>query len=313
MLVFRTKCPAKVNLSLSVLGRDDAAGMHYLDSVLAKIDLCDEITVRILTRAGMTVKFHRSAMLLHHGEPSPRENTVIRAYHALSEAVNHTLPGMSVEVKKAIPAGFGLGGASSDAAGFLRLIHFLATRTAALPSAAATAIAALEPSQFTELAARVGADVPSFLLDGPVRVQGFGEVVAKQELLQLADYHVLLVFPPQPLYTKDMYARFDERGEKSSNHTARFLEKWQESGAAEALPLAHNDFEEVARQELPAVGEAIDSLRKRGFPLVSLTGTGSCVFALMKGESPAEELGLPSEVRISGPHSLLFNAPTTEA
>lgn len=313
MLLFRIKCPAKINLSLSVLGRDAAAGMHYLHSVLAKIDLQDEISVRILQRAGLIVKFHRSEELPRRLEASAADNTLVRAYHLVNEALGNTLPGMLVEVKKAIPAGSGLGGASSDAAGFLKLIHFLATRTAALPASAATRIAAMEASQFSKLAARVGADVPAFLHEGPVRIRGFGEMVEQVEMPQLAKYSVWLVFPQEPLYTKQIYARIDESAEFGSDHTARFIERWLEAGPSEALPLARNDFEEVARQGLPVVGEVIDSLRAQEFPLVSLTGTGSCVFALMKGESPPEELGLPLEVRVSGPHRFVFTAPTPKA
>ena len=311
MPLFHIRCPAKVNLSLSVLERDEAAGMHFLDSVLAKIDLYDELSIRIEPVRRFEARFHWATRGPRPAAIAPAQNTMSRAYDLLDKALGNSLPGMSVTATNAIPAGAGLGGASSDAAGLIKLIRFLGTRTAALPTAAAVGLARMDARQLVEMASRVGADVPAFLCEGPVRVGGFGEEVTKLELPGLEDYRLLLVFPPQPLSTGEMYARIGESARH--NHTAGFVERWTTSGPGKALRLAHNDFEEVARQALPIIGDVIDSLRAQRFPLVSLTGTGSAVFVLLKRDAAVEQLNLPREVRISGPHVFVHSDPCQES
>ena len=134
----RAPAPAKVNLAL-VVGplRDD--GKHEVLTVLQRIDLVDRIDLdeaRELRVEGF------------------QEDTLVGA--ALRELARSAAvePRWRVRIEKRIPVAAGLGGGSSDAATALRLAND--TLDEPLPAA-----------ELHSVAARVGADVPFFLADGP--------------------------------------------------------------------------------------------------------------------------------------------------
>ena len=138
-------------------------------------------------------------------EPSPRlvvarfrDDTIVRrALELLAEAAGEE-PRWRATIEKRIPIAAGLGGGSSDAATALRL----ANETLERP---------LPPAQLLDLASRLGADVPFFLVPGPQLGVGDGSDLTPLDLPQ--DYWVLLVLPSgaRKESTAAVYAAFDER------------------------------------------------------------------------------------------------------
>ena len=171
--------PAKINLAL-VVGpvRDD--GKHEVVTVFQRLDLCDRISV----------------------EPAPEttvdgfaEDTIVRrALDGL--AAPH---GWRIRIEKRIPVAAGLAGGSSDAATALRLANAQLEQP-------------LEPAALSELAARIGADVPFFLADGPQLGTGDGTQLEPVALPQ--DFVVLLLLPKgeRKHSTAAVYEAFDRRG-----------------------------------------------------------------------------------------------------
>src|SRR5690349_8358203 len=111
----RERAPAKVNLTLAVVGRRND-GYHLIDSLVAFASTSDELVLEAGVDLGPTV----------HGptaEAAGREvdNLVLRAARALAERV----PGLALvdfTLLKRLPVAAGLGGGSSDAAAALRLL-----------------------------------------------------------------------------------------------------------------------------------------------------------------------------------------------
>src|SRR5581483_466915 len=102
-------------------------------------------------------------------------------------------------IDKRIPVAAGLGGGSSDAA-------------AALALANATLDRPLSGERLHELGARLGADVPFFLADGPCLGEGDGSALTA---LDLPRGYVVVLFLPDGVSkpsTASVYARFDARG-----------------------------------------------------------------------------------------------------
>ena len=113
-----------------------------------------------------------------------------------------------VTIKKEIPLAAGLGGGSSDAATALRLANAQLARP-------------LPADELHELAARVGADVPFFLVDGPQLGRGDGSELEPLALPQ--DFTVLLFLPrgaAKPS-TAAVYADFDARERRRRIRRAR--------------------------------------------------------------------------------------------
>jgi 4-diphosphocytidyl-2-C-methyl-D-erythritol kinase len=151
------KAPAKINLSLRVLGRR-LDGYHDIDSVMQMVGLYDDVAVAP-GRRGFDV-FVEGADL-----PGGPGNLVYDAATALAKAAGVST-GASIRLTKRIPIGAGLGGGSSDAAAALmalnRLWRLRWTRT-----------------RLAELGAGLGSDVPFFFFGPTARVAGRGELVAR--------------------------------------------------------------------------------------------------------------------------------------
>lgn len=280
------RCPAKVNLSLAILGYDEAARLHYLDSVLAKISLYDELRISPSAEPGVIVNFTAEAPCEDLAGISPAENTLTRAYAALKAAAGASLPGLKVDVVKRIPPASGLGGGSSDAAGLLRFFQELAgnrTRDLQLPPG----LHSLAHADWMRLAAEVGADVPSFMYDGVTRVRGHGELAEPIALVGLEKCRCRLALPGARLSTAEMYARVNEYS--TENHTESFVRTWVHGDPEAALQSARNDFTKIVRKACPEAAVALDELSSEQPLLYQASGSGSAVFAVV----PRQEGELP--------------------
>jgi 4-diphosphocytidyl-2-C-methyl-D-erythritol kinase len=181
---FSVEAPAKVNRELRVgLRRPD--GYHPIFSRMVSIDLAD----RLEGEAAPIFEFACSDPAL----ASHDSNLVVRAARALAERLGRR-PSGRVRLVKRVPLGGGLGGGSADAAAALVLFSRMWD-------------ADLEESEALGLAASLGSDVPFFLTGGEADVSGRGERVDARSDEASAD--LLLLIPPFPLSTRDVYAAFD--------------------------------------------------------------------------------------------------------
>lgn len=298
------RCPAKVNLALAVLGRDEDAGMHYIDSVVTRISLADKLTLIDCCGDGFTTEF-TFAPGVRAEYIDPNDNTVTRAHAAVQEVLGVTLPPLAVGVEKHIPVGGGLGGGSSDAAGFVCGLRDFAAM--GLLGDAGHAILEADEEVWFEVAQAVGMDTHCFfILDDVFRIRGFGEEFELVELPGLRDLRCAVIDPGVSLSTSAMYGRVSRYSKK--NHVEDFLQEWRAqtlsaelaiagksyaspegemravkraaaNGLEKALKFARNDFTEIARWASREVAQVLSEYEGR-FPLVAVTGSGSCVIAV---------------------------------
>ena len=249
----RAPAPAKINLAL-VVGppRDD--GNHEVLTVLQRIDLVDRIE---LTEAPA------------FGVEGFAKDTLVRA--ALLELA-HSVgvePNWRVRIEKKIPVAAGLGGGSSDAATALRL----ANETLAEP---------LPAEELHTVAARIGADVPFFLADGPQLGSGDGSELQPLDLPQ--DFWVLLLLPrgaTKPS-TAAVYAEFDARSG---------AEGWEERRDRLRVALAAverpRDLAELPPNDLASSRLAAELVAAGAFR-ADVSGAGPALYGLFHHRAPAE-------------------------
>src|SRR5262252_7606281 len=112
---------AKINLRLQVLGKRPD-NFHELRTIFQTISLKDQLRLSTRRKPGIELRVLGNQAL--SAEPSA-ENLVYRAVTAVESELGRTT-GVAIELRKAIPAGRGMGGGSSDAAaamqGYLRLV-----------------------------------------------------------------------------------------------------------------------------------------------------------------------------------------------
>ncbi|MDR4307565.1 4-(cytidine 5'-diphospho)-2-C-methyl-D-erythritol kinase, partial [Chelatococcus sambhunathii] len=178
------RAPAKVNLSLHVLGRR-ADGFHELDSVVAFAGCAADVVTlepeRDLALAAVDGPFAPAA-------GPDTDNLVLRAARAAAERIEGLRLG-AFGLTKRIPVAAGLGGGSADAGAALRLI----ARLNELPS---------DDPRLVEAAAATGSDVPVCLRSCAARMTGRGEGVEPVDLPPLA---AVLANPLKGLSTADVF------------------------------------------------------------------------------------------------------------
>jgi 4-diphosphocytidyl-2-C-methyl-D-erythritol kinase len=189
--------PAKLNLTLAVMGRRDD-GFHSLHSVIVPLTFSDALTVSAAPGGDVADSLRISGLSLS----AAPENLVLRAIAATRAAVLESILGVAAEtprlaarLSKRIPVAAGLGGGSSDAA-------------AAMDAALAVWNATLTPAQATAVAASLGSDVPFFLARGPALITGRGEFVETLPQVQGEPPAVLLVTPRLAISTASVFAAF---------------------------------------------------------------------------------------------------------
>jgi len=180
-----------------------------------------------------------------------------------------------IEIKKQTPIAAGLGGGSSDAATALRLANAQLDRP-------------LSPPELHALAARLGADVPFFLVDGPQLGTGDGTELEALDLPQ--DFTVLLFLPvgAHKRSTADVYAAFDAR-----EGAVGFAERAAVLRAELAAVRRPRDLAALPRNDL-ASSRFADRIMALGAFRADVSGAGPTVYGLFhhRGDARRAERAL---------------------
>jgi len=269
-----TLAPGKINWTLEVLGhRPD--GYHEVRTVLQTLDLCDRVRVSPSTDLELVLTgLVGQAGALLAGVP-PSENLVYRAAALLRHRAGGQALGARIELEKAIPAGAGLGGGSSDAAATLRALDRLWGL-------------GLAPAELASLGAQLGADVPFFLFGGTALGRGRGDEVTP--LPDVRSRRLLLAIPRGRLARKTaaMYARLRPEhfsgGEASERLAAAILR-----GVAPNDDDVFNTFEGIAAEVLPEAAAAAERCQGLGLR-PHLAGSGPAQFVLLRPDGESASL-----------------------
>jgi len=183
----RWLAPAKINLSLRVLGKRPD-GFHELKSLMVPVSVCDVLHVALKDTGDLEFACDAPGIPLDDG------NLVVRAVRLFCEAVG-LAPRLRIVLEKAVPHGAGLGGGSSDAA----------TTLLALDSLFKTGMG---PEALCEIAAQIGSDVPFFLARSAAWIGGRGEMV--EPVQGLEPVPLLLVKPPFGVPTPWAYKQWKD-------------------------------------------------------------------------------------------------------
>jgi 4-diphosphocytidyl-2-C-methyl-D-erythritol kinase len=253
------RAPAKLNLCLYLGARRDD-GLHELCSLFEPLALADLIEVTPAARDEVVCAGVEG------------ENLATRALAALRERGWEHEP-LRVEIEKRVPVAAGLGGGSGDAAAVLRL-------------------AAGEVADLPELAAELGADVPSQLRPSLALVRGAGERI--EPLAEPAEHAAVLLPGGGGLSTAAVFAEADRLGlGRSSQELDELAARLREVASAGASPLAYpellvNDLEPAALSLRSEIGEALGALRAAGAPVAILSGSGPTAVGLFPDLAAAQ-------------------------
>lgn len=254
------RAPAKVNLTLHILGRR-ADGYHDLDSIVAFAGCGDLLAFD----PGPTLVLSLDGSTAETAGPI-EDNLVLKAARLLQERVSGLRVGR-FRLRKSLPVAAGLGGGSSDAAAALRAL----ARENALP---------LDDLRVKEAARACGADV-LVCLDPRARVMtGIGDVL--EPALATPPLYAVLVNPRVAIPTPAVFARLGlAKGEPTAAGPSPALPG---SGKPEeiiaALRDGRNDMQAAAQEIAPIVGDVLRALDESGALLARMSGSGATCFGL---------------------------------
>jgi 4-diphosphocytidyl-2-C-methyl-D-erythritol kinase len=275
--------PAKVNLTLRVLGRR-SDGYHELESLVVFAAAGDALGFRPGKSLALTVRGPTAGAA---GDLT--DNLVLKAARALAERVEGIQVGRFV-LSKRLPVAAGLGGGSTDAAAALRLL-------------ARHNRIALDDARLTAAARATGADVPVCLDPRPRVMRGIGELLSPP--LGLPALPALLINPRVSVATKDVFAALKAGPVGPHDHSKSADNGLALDGHAPsrdqliAFVSRHgNDLEAPAIALHPDIAEALAALRALpGCRLARMSGSGASCFGLFDSSRAAAAAGRALRVR----------------
>ena len=257
---------AKINLTLEIVG--EAEGYHLLDSLVASVDLYDEIRLKRRKDRQTVVKMHGLG-----SEYIPMEqNNAFRSANAFCEAFQTT--GAEIEIFKNIPIGAGLGGSSADVSGVL--------------NGMAELYGVEDRKKLKEIADGLGSDTGYMLTGGFARMRGRGTEITP--ILADTKLHLLLFCPRSDVSSGACYREYDrlqkdaEKDFQTEKCLSALLQK-EVNGVGRYLT---NDLFEPAKRLNQDVEQAYQDALSFSPLGVAMTGSGSCVFALFETKELCE-------------------------
>ena len=251
--------PAKINLSLKVLGKRDD-GFHKVDMIMARLDLEDELD------------FHnsRTTTLLCDtpGVPTDESNLVFRAVREFEKVYGRKAK-QRITLTKRIPHGAGLGGGSADAGVTLRALNeIIGTH--------------YDIDELVAMAANLGSDVPFFLNPVISRCTGRGEIVKPLPAFAEWSSPVVLLKPQFGVATPSAYKSF------AGSHRLQGIPYGVQE--VDGLRLV-NDLERPVFEKFPVLGIMKRwMLEQEGVRAALMSGSGSTMYALTETPEQARAL-----------------------
>lgn len=258
--------PAKINLFLEILGKRPD-GYHEIETVMQEISLFDRVCIE---NSDKGIEFTCSNSKLPIGE----DNLVLKAVR-LFQKESKIFRGVKIYLDKNIPISAGLGGGSSDAVATLLGLNKLWQT-------------GYDEKKLISLAGGLGSDTSFFVIGNTAICRGRGEVITPYPLQ--VKYSYIIIYPRVEVSTAMVYKNFKISLTKNLKDVNLFL-RFLASGSPEKLGTClHNRLEEVVFSLYPAIGKIKEVLAKFNFCGTLLSGSGSALYGLCRGENDLKEI-----------------------
>jgi 4-diphosphocytidyl-2-C-methyl-D-erythritol kinase len=257
MIVFPN---AKINIGLNIVEKR-SDGFHNIESVFYPVKLWDALEVIENTDTTEKIIFTSSGINI---PGNANENLCFKAYHLINN--EYPLPKVKIHLHKHIPIGAGLGGGSSDAAFFIRLINDKFEL-------------GLAWGEMHHYAKQLGSDCSFFVTNKPAFVEGVGDKYESLKL-DLNNYYIALIYPNMHINTAKAYSGVTPKKASRSLESDVLnlpMEEWKNT--------IHNDFEDSLFPKFPELKIIKDKLYSVGALYAAMSGSGSSVYGIFKNKT----------------------------
>ena len=251
-----------MNLRLEVLRRR-GDGYHEIRTILQRISLSDRLSISLKREKGISVITDSPRLPVDEG------NLAYRAASSLLEEAEARV-GVEVHIQKRIPISSGLGGGSSNAASTLMGLNRILKLN-------------FSKGRLMEIGARIGADIPFFMLERTAMATGIGEKLEPLEIRP--SIWLVLVNPGWEVSTRWAYEGLNFKLTKRPIHIKLppFF-----SDIGQVAHILHNDLESVTIPAYPEIDGMKAELLSQGAVGSLMTGSGPTVFGLFPHNNEAE-------------------------
>ena len=264
---FTIQAPAKLNLTLDVLGRRED-GYHDLKMVMQSITLADRLTLRPGRAPGIQVSSS------FHFLPTGEKNLAGKAAVCFYQALGRPARDLDISITKHVPVCAGMAGGSSDAAAVLRALNRLEGDP-------------FSPEELAHVGEAVGSDVPYCVLGCTALAQGRGEVLTP--LSPLPHCWVVACKPDFPVSTPELFARIDSCRIRRRPDADGLMTALAQGDLMEVARRMYNVFEDVLpERQLARVADIKNTLIQQGALGANMSGTGPTAFGLFSSQSQAQ-------------------------
>lgn len=259
------KAPAKINLTLEVLGKRPD-GYHSIASVMQSVDLCDTVTVSENDSGKVTVSCS------YEGVPCDDSNICAKAAYRFFEHIRSDVFGVHIHIDKIIPTQAGLAGGSADGAAVIFALNSLTDSR-------------LTIAEMRAIGEKVGADVP-FCLEGGTRLCTETGTVMKKLPAFSAKYIVISKPDAVSVSTAEAYRLVDSLKPHPS-YTDEMVKALYSRDMFMITTTIFNDFE-LALQ-IPQVNSIKGEMLRCKAKGAGMSGSGSAVFGVFSSKRTAEK------------------------
>ncbi|EJS61298.1 4-(cytidine 5'-diphospho)-2-C-methyl-D-erythritol kinase [Bacillus cereus] len=255
------KAPAKINLSLDVLGKRQD-GYHEVKMIMTTIDLADRLELTELAEDRIEILSHNRYV------PDDQRNLAYQAAKLLKEKFN-VKKGVSITIEKTIPVAAGLAGGSSDAAATLRGLNKLWDL-------------GLTIDELAELGAEIGSDVSFCVYGGTAIATGRGEKI--EHIKTPPSCWVILAKPHIGVSTADVYGnlKLNRVTHPNVDQMVDVINAGDYRGICDTVG---NVLEDVTFKMHPEVARIKAQMKRFGADAVLMSGSGPTVFGLVHHDS----------------------------
>jgi 4-diphosphocytidyl-2-C-methyl-D-erythritol kinase len=259
------RCPAKINLSLDVIGKRED-GYHLLRMIMQSISLFDVVTLK--GGQGSIRVFCENKDV-----PCNESNIAYKAAKLMFEKYK-IQDGIDIYIEKNIPIAAGLAGGSTDAAGVIKGINELYAL-------------GLTNQEMMDIGLKIGADVPYCIIGGTALAEGIGE---KLTLLNpLKETWCVLAKPPIGVSTVEVYKGLRLNVVIEHPETDVII-NYIENGDINTLSKNMvNVLETVTIKKYPVISEIKNLMMESGALGSIMSGSGPTVFGLFEDKNSAEK------------------------
>ena len=255
------KAPAKINLSLDVLGKRQD-GYHEVKMIMTTIDLADRLELMELAEDRIEILSHNRYV------PDDQRNLAYQAAKLLKEKFN-VKKGVSITIEKTIPVAAGLAGGSSDAAATLRGLNKLWNL-------------GLTIDQLAELGAEIGSDVSFCVYGGTAIATGRGEKI--EHIKTPPSCWVILAKPHIGVSTADVYGNL-KLNRVTHPNVDKMVDVINAGDYKGICDTVGNVLEDVTFAMHPEVARIKAQMKRFGADAVLMSGSGPTVFGLVHHDS----------------------------